>query len=109
MLKKELYDKPSDLGITKHTDNFLNVPLKMAALQNQHRASGKDSFLFWEKSVLVLALKLFVYSIVPLLLLLNFKEGEFELGEEKAGLPSLDNALPYQGRLLSGFLSPALA
>lgn len=26
-----------------------------------------------------------------------------------AGLPPLDNALPYLGRLLSGFLSPALA
>lgn len=38
----------------------------------------------------------------------NFKEGELGGGGE-AGPPPLDNDLPYQGRLLSGFLSQALA
>lgn len=44
-----------------------------------------------------------------LLLLLNFKErgGVSGVGWG-AGLPPLDNALPYRGRLLSGFLSQAL-
>lgn len=59
--------------------------------------------LLWENIVLILVQKT-VYSLVSLLLPLNFKEG---VGG--AGLPPLDNALPYQGRLLSGFLSQALA
>lgn len=67
----------------------------------------KRVFLLWEKIVLVL-LQNCVYSTVCLFHSYQISRKE-SWGGENAGLPPLDNALPYQGRLLSGFLSQALA
>lgn len=80
----------------------------MVTFQEEHRANWRTWFALGKK-LAQFWLRNSVSSIVSLLLLLNFKEGE--LGRRGLGsrAPPLDNALPYQGRPLFGFLCQALA